>query len=66
MVGMLLGTALGSIAVPAFAGSHPSIVPAATDVGTPPSEDDAQTRSDEIVVKGKGRAHNHAPSRARN
>ena len=53
MVGMLLGTALGSIAVPAFAAEH---VPAPTVVATvepATADDDIQTRKDEIVVNGE-------------
>ncbi|RZM20201.1 MAG: hypothetical protein EOP67_54815, partial [Sphingomonas sp.] len=52
-VGMLLGTALGSIAVPAFAAEH---VPAPTVVATVEpamADDDIQTRKDEIVVNGE-------------
>jgi iron complex outermembrane receptor protein len=53
MVGMLLGTALGSIAVPAFAAEH---VPAPTVVATVEpamADDDIQARKDEIVVNGE-------------
>ena len=53
IVGMLLGTALGNVATPVSAAESVPAPAGVTALDPAPTDDDAQTRKDEIVVNGE-------------